>query len=620
MAGARGDALHNILSQVNLLEAIRDARRPAALSVVGSSEEYGMVYEDELPIRETNPLRPLSPYAVSKVTQDLMGYQYFKSYGLPIVRTRAFNHEGPRRGDVFVTSNFAKQVAEIEAGLREPVVRVGDLKPRRDFSDVRDIVRGYWLLLERGEPGEVYNLCSGRAWAIQQVLEFLIGASTVKGIAVEVDPERLRPSDVMVLEGDPSKIEKATGGRSRFPSSAPSASSSTTGGSGSGPPRADRRPDAMRVALVHDWLTGMRGGERCLEVVLRALPRGRSLHAAPRAGLRLPHHRAPPHHHLVHPAAARRGAPGTAGTCRCFPPPCAASTSAATTSCCPRATRWPSRSACPRARCTCATASRRCATSGISTTSTSARARAWPTRAAMPPVAAALRRWDRRTAAGVHHFVAISRFVADRIRRAYGRSADVIHPPVDVAALRASTSRPATTTWWSRRWRRTSASTWPSRRPNRLGAGSSSWGRAPRSARLRALAGPTVEFLGWRDDDDVARLYARCRALVFPPLEDFGITPLEAMAAGRPVIALGQGGALETVVPPGGAEPPTGLFFARQTVEGVIGRHASASRRTPAASSRRRLRRRAEAFDRPLFKERVERLSATRRLAEHGRC
>ena len=222
VVGASWDApaetlANNILSQVSLLEAIRPLAVPPRFLCVGSSEEYGMVCEDELPIRETNPLRPLSPYAVSKVTQDVMGYQYFMSYGLPIVRTRAFSHEGPRRGDVFMTSNFAKQVAEIEAGRREPVVRVGDLKPRRDFSDVRDVVRGYWLLLERGEPGEVYNLCSGRSWSIQQVLDFLIGASTVKGIAVEVDPERLRPSDVMILEGDPSKIEKATGWKVTIP-------------------------------------------------------------------------------------------------------------------------------------------------------------------------------------------------------------------------------------------------------------------------------------------------------------------------------------------------------------------------------------------------------------------
>jgi len=207
----------NIISQVNLLEALRGLKMSPRFLVAGSSEEYGLVLDDELPIRETNPLRPLSPYAVSKVTQDMMAYQYFRSYGLPIIRTRAFNHEGPRRGDVFVTSNFARQVAEIEAGLREPVVYVGDLTPRRDYSDVRDIVRGYWLLLERGEPGEVYNLCSGRSWSIQAVLDFVLNLSTVTGITVKTDPARLRPSDVMILEGDPGKVHKATGWKVEIP-------------------------------------------------------------------------------------------------------------------------------------------------------------------------------------------------------------------------------------------------------------------------------------------------------------------------------------------------------------------------------------------------------------------
>ena len=207
----------NIISQVNLLEAIRGLKMTPRFLAIGSSEEYGLVHPDEIPIKETNPLRPLSPYAVSKVAQDMMGYQYFKSYGLPIVRTRAFNHEGPRRGDVFVTSSFAKQVAEIEAGDRNPVIFVGDLKPRRDFSDVRDIVRGYWLLLQRGEPGEVYNLCSGRSWSIQQVLDFLVDQSRVKGIRVTVDAARLRPSDVMVLEGDATKMRKITGWEPEIP-------------------------------------------------------------------------------------------------------------------------------------------------------------------------------------------------------------------------------------------------------------------------------------------------------------------------------------------------------------------------------------------------------------------
>ncbi len=207
----------NTVSQVNLFEAIRRRPKKPRFLVVGSSEEYGLVSENELPIKETNPLRPLSPYAVSKVTQDLMGYQYWKSYGLPIVRTRAFNHEGPRRGDVFVTSNFAKQIAEIEAGLREPVVYVGNLKARRDYSDVRDIVRGYWLLLERGEPGEVYNLCSGKAWAIREILDFYLKRSTVSSIEVKQDPARLRPSDVPYLLGDASKVRQALGWQPEIP-------------------------------------------------------------------------------------------------------------------------------------------------------------------------------------------------------------------------------------------------------------------------------------------------------------------------------------------------------------------------------------------------------------------
>src|SRR5262245_27457189 len=207
----------NIISQVNLLEALRGLKMSPRFLAVGSSEEYGLVYEDELPIRESNPLRPLSPYAVSKVTQDLMGYQYFKSYNLPIVRARAFNHEGPRRGDVFVTSNFARQIAEIEAGRRKPEMLVGNLKAQRDYTDVRDVVQGYWLLLERGEPGEVYNLSSGRAWAIQDVLDFLLKEASVRGISVRIDPSRIRPSDVQVLVGDSAKVRAVTGWQPRIP-------------------------------------------------------------------------------------------------------------------------------------------------------------------------------------------------------------------------------------------------------------------------------------------------------------------------------------------------------------------------------------------------------------------
>jgi len=207
----------NILSQVHLLEAVREVPKFPRVLVIGSSDEYGAVDEADLPIAETCALRPLSPYALSKVTQDLMGYQYWRSYGLPVIRARAFNHEGPRRGDAFVTSSLARQIVEVEFGLRAPVIRVGNLKARRDYTDVRDIVRGYWLLLERGEPGEVYNLCSEKAWSIEAVLGVLLEHARVKNIHIRSDPGLLRPADVPVLVGDASKIRAAVGWRPEIP-------------------------------------------------------------------------------------------------------------------------------------------------------------------------------------------------------------------------------------------------------------------------------------------------------------------------------------------------------------------------------------------------------------------
>jgi len=207
----------NILGQLNLFEAIRAAGIDPWIQIACSSEEYGLVYENELPIRETNPLRPLSPYAVSKVGQDYLGYQYFKSFGTKVVRTRGFNHDGPRRGDVFVSSNFAKQLAAIEKKKKPAVIHVGNLEARRDFTDVRDIVRGYWLSLDGGcEPGEAYNICTGKDYSIREVLDELIRMS---GLDVEVreDPERLRPSDVPVLLGDNSKFRKATAWEPKIP-------------------------------------------------------------------------------------------------------------------------------------------------------------------------------------------------------------------------------------------------------------------------------------------------------------------------------------------------------------------------------------------------------------------
>ncbi len=206
----------NVLGQLNIFEAVRELDIEPWIQIACSSEEYGLVHEDELPIKETNPLRPLSPYAVSKVGQDYLGYQYHMSFGMNVVRTRGFNHDGPRRGDVFVSSNFAKQLIEVEKGKRPAVIHVGNLEARRDFTDVRDIVRGYWLSLERCEAGEVYNLCSGKAYSIQEVLDRLIEISGVK-VKIEEDPARLRPSDVPVLLGDCSKFNKATGWAPEIP-------------------------------------------------------------------------------------------------------------------------------------------------------------------------------------------------------------------------------------------------------------------------------------------------------------------------------------------------------------------------------------------------------------------
>ncbi|NLY56665.1 MAG: GDP-mannose 4,6-dehydratase [Firmicutes bacterium] len=208
--------INNITGQLNLLESIRKHAPHAVIQIACSSEEYGLVYPDEVPITEENPLRPLSPYAVSKIAQDYLAYQYFRSYGLKTIRTRAFNHTGPRRGEVFVTSNFAKQIAEIEAGLREPVIYVGNLEAQRDFTDVRDIVRGYWLAVTKGEPGELYQLCSGRAWSIRKVLNFLIKLSGVE-VKIEQDPARLRPSDVPLLLGSYEKFHRQTGWEPEIP-------------------------------------------------------------------------------------------------------------------------------------------------------------------------------------------------------------------------------------------------------------------------------------------------------------------------------------------------------------------------------------------------------------------
>jgi GDP-4-dehydro-6-deoxy-D-mannose reductase len=212
----QGTLVNNIVAQLNVLQAVIASEIDPKILILGSEEEYGMLYPEELPVKEENPLRPTNPYGVSKVAQDMMGYQYFHSHGLGCVRVRPFNHIGSRQGENFVVASFAKQVAEAEAGLREPILRVGNIQVKRDFTDVRDMVRGYYLALLQGEAGEVYNIGSGRMTSLKWVLNFFLNRSQV-ALFVEQDPARLRPGEVMEVVCDYSKFEVQTGWRPEIP-------------------------------------------------------------------------------------------------------------------------------------------------------------------------------------------------------------------------------------------------------------------------------------------------------------------------------------------------------------------------------------------------------------------
>lgn len=200
----------NVIGTTNLLDAVRLANIDPRIHICSSSEVYGQVRADEVPIRETNPLRPASPYAVSKVGEDMIAMQYFLSYGIRTVRTRMFTHTGPRRGDVFAESAFAKQIAEIEAGLRANPVRVGNLDSVRTLADVRDAVRAYWLLLEKCPAGEVYNIGGVETLTVGEILERLKSKARCR-IEHAVDPLLLRPSDVTLQVPDTGKFRDATG-------------------------------------------------------------------------------------------------------------------------------------------------------------------------------------------------------------------------------------------------------------------------------------------------------------------------------------------------------------------------------------------------------------------------
>ncbi|MFC2059488.1 GDP-mannose 4,6-dehydratase [Chloroflexota bacterium] len=207
----------NVIGTANLLEAVRLANIDPLLHICSSSEVYGQVKPDEVPIKETNPLRPASPYAVSKVGEDMLGLQYFIAYGLKTVRTRMFTHTGPRRGDVFVCSNFARQIASIEAGLQEPTVHVGNLDSIRTFTDVRDAVKAYWLLTRKYfegkvKAGEVYNIGGTTTMKVGEMLDKLLDISEVKGkVTISVDKARLRPADVTLQIPSTDKFKADTG-------------------------------------------------------------------------------------------------------------------------------------------------------------------------------------------------------------------------------------------------------------------------------------------------------------------------------------------------------------------------------------------------------------------------
>jgi len=181
---------------------------------VGSAQQYGDVSESGQPIGEGHPQRPLTPYAVSKASQELLGQRYFLSEGLPVLWTRSFNHTGPGQADAYVCSSFARQVAEVEKGRREEI-HVGNLEARRDFTDVRDVARAYAAIVDRGDAGRPYNVCRGEAVSIQEILDSLVSLASTP-VQIHVDPARYHALDVPLFVGDSSRLRGETGWEPRF--------------------------------------------------------------------------------------------------------------------------------------------------------------------------------------------------------------------------------------------------------------------------------------------------------------------------------------------------------------------------------------------------------------------
>jgi len=206
----------NLQGTANLLEILRNSKRKVKLLLVGSADVYGKVEKKDLPIKETLPFNPISPYGASKACADILAYQYFNSYGVNVIRARSFNHTGPRQAKGFVIPDFASQIAQIEKGNAKPFIKVGNTDAERDISDVRDIVNGYYLLMKKGKPGEAYNICSGNSYKIKYLLEYLLNLSE-KEIKVVTSQNKKRPTDIPILLGDNSKIKKEVGWKPKIP-------------------------------------------------------------------------------------------------------------------------------------------------------------------------------------------------------------------------------------------------------------------------------------------------------------------------------------------------------------------------------------------------------------------
>jgi GDP-4-dehydro-6-deoxy-D-mannose reductase len=206
----------NMLAQLHICQAVLEHCPACRVLVTSSNEVYGMVRPEDVPLDETAPLQPASPYGVSKASQDLLALQYHLSHGLDVVRVRPFNHIGPRQNERFVAASFAQQVAQIEQGQMPPVLRVGDLSAQRDFTDVRDMVRAYLLAVEHAAAGDVYNIGTGAPVAVRHLLDTLLAASSTQ-IEVQPDPARMRPVNVPVVACNAQRFRARTGWRPEIP-------------------------------------------------------------------------------------------------------------------------------------------------------------------------------------------------------------------------------------------------------------------------------------------------------------------------------------------------------------------------------------------------------------------